>query len=240
MCALFRPVSPEKKRENAAFAFTKTIEGKTIRPRPGGARMRGRWARERGQSILRYTKGESIFEGRGGAAPQRPRSRLTSARSRVNRDDRAAKLRNIQKSSKTSRTLAARKEILFYYIHSTLFLYFVCTDSLINSYISGWQFIRLNEHWFLGAVPKFEIKFTNRDIQFPLLYLIYLGDDIFKSAGEPTVLISATCVAALKCVASIPSSKRNRELDYGRPNFLMVLLPLTYIGTIYRRSEEIP
>ncbi|GBP07579.1 hypothetical protein EVAR_2722_1 [Eumeta japonica] len=45
---------------------------------------------------------------------------LIPTQPRMNQDERAAKLKSIQQSSKTSRTVVARKEILFYYIPGTV------------------------------------------------------------------------------------------------------------------------
>ncbi|GBP86428.1 hypothetical protein EVAR_61127_1 [Eumeta japonica] len=50
-----------KKKEKAAFVFTKIIEGKSIRPQPGDVIMHRRWARGVRQSILGQAKDESIF-----------------------------------------------------------------------------------------------------------------------------------------------------------------------------------
>ncbi|GBP86781.1 hypothetical protein EVAR_59227_1 [Eumeta japonica] len=50
----------------------------------------------------------------------------------------------------------------------------------------------------------------------------------------------AIYMTAQKYVASIPRSKRNIELDYGRSNFLTVSLRPTYIGATYRTTEETP
>ncbi|GBP55129.1 hypothetical protein EVAR_38009_1 [Eumeta japonica] len=93
----------KEKGEKTAFVLTKTIEGSLSRVRGEGSRF---WDTRKASRFLNH-------ERRGRASPRKPRSSLTSARTRLNQDERAAELRSFWSSAKTSRTVTDRNETLY-------------------------------------------------------------------------------------------------------------------------------
>ncbi|GBP85829.1 Craniofacial development protein 2 [Eumeta japonica] len=136
-------------------------------------------------------------EKRGQAPSWRSRSTLTSAPPWVNQDERAAKLGcSLQPSEEvTDRDPTGKPPLLIFNLIFSL----MCADFLINSYVSGWQFICLNEHWLpiqVHAVSKEEIdKFydtlqeTHSQARESALVIGYFNDKVgLAKTIEDTIL----------------------------------------------------